>query len=205
MFERHPIGGFRASNIWGSFYMSINNDQKEFCSLAVGEISPFGISTEGAALHMNRNGLTVELSTVLPTAQEVEAIRGKVPGRAGVVVTGRLGFLVFNLGNGVKFECPFDAGIEDPANVPVLESLTPESRYGVLFVATDPTDRRIFGLRYATLSPRVTQLISQTLRKQIAEPVTTQRYIADVQRAYKRYPSVLDMISAATAFDKIGQ
>lgn len=185
--------------------MSINTDQKECLSLAVGDISPFAISIEGAALRMNPHGLTVELSTVRPTVQEVEAIRGRVPGRAGVVVTGRLGFLVFNLGNGVKFECPFDAGIEDPDNVPMLESLTPESRYGVLIVATDPTDRRIFALRYATLSPRVTQLLSQTLRKQIAEPVTRQRYIADVQKAYERYPSVLDMISAATAFDKIGQ
>ena len=55
-----------------------------------------------AALRMNPHGLTVELSTARPTAEKVEAIRGRVPGRAGVVVTGRLGFLVFNLGDDIS-------------------------------------------------------------------------------------------------------
>lgn len=171
----------------------------------VGETAPCKMTTEGAALHVSPQGLTVVLSMPSPTALEIDAIRGKVPGRAGVMVTGRLGFLVFDLGNGVKFECPFDAGVEDPENVPVLENLTPESRLGLLIVASDPTDQRIVALRFTTLSPRATQLISQTFRKQMAKPVTRQQNIADVQSAYQRYPSVLDMIRAATVFDKIGQ
>ncbi len=180
-------------------------DPEGSSTLAVGEISPYKMNTEGAALHMNRNGLTVVISMVRPTALEVDAIRGEVSGRAGVVITGRLGFLVFDLGNGVKFECPFDAGVENPVNVPVHEDLTPESRYTLLIVGMDPTDRRIFALRFATVSPRATQLISKTLRRQMVEPVTTPQNIADIQQAYQRYPSVLDMIRVAAVFDKIGQ
>ena len=117
-----------------------------FSCFTVGETAPYKMTTEGAALHISPQGLTVVLSMPSPTALEIDAIRGKVSGRAGVMVTGRLGFLVFDLGNGVKFECPFDAGVEDPNNVPVLENLTPESRLGLLIVASDPyrpTDYRV--------------------------------------------------------------
>ena len=187
-----------------SFSLTVMSPEGFSC-FTVGETSPYKMPAEGAALHISPQGLTVVLSMSGPTALEIDAIRGKVPGRAGVVVTGRLGFLVFDLGNGVKFECPFDAGVENPDNVPVLERLTPESRLGLLIVASDPTDHRIFALRFCTLSPTATQLISQTFRKQMAEPVTRQQNIADVQSAYKRYPSVLDMIRAAAVFDTIGR
>lgn len=175
-----------------------------FGAIAVGKRFPIELNKDGAAMHFSSSGITLIVGLSRPTLNEREALSGKNTTRAGIAVCGRTGFLVFDFGGCMDFDCPFDLGLEKHENIPLPETVTSNSRYLLTIVGVDVTDNRVFHIRIASLSPRVSRHIFEIIRRQMAEPISFQENEQLVDAAYSRYPSAKSMRNIALAFDKLG-
>ena len=180
----------------------------EICSFAIGESFPYDLPHEGSFLMFGPSGPTVVFNIEAPDEYEKSALRAGHPTRIGLLQTGRLGWLLFNFGEGFVFDVPFDAGIEPPDCIVPFHEFHSVAAINksmpLLLLGVDSSTGKVFGIRLLTPSNRISSLFVKKVLEQALRPITLDQLRESVVDAYKRYPSVKAMIANAVGMDKAG-
>lgn len=181
---------------------------QEICAFSVGERFPYSLPHEGSFLMFGPSGPTVVFNISAPDEYEKSALRAGHSTKIGLSQTGRLGWLLFNFGEGFVCDVPFDAGIEPPDSLAPFHEFrsvaTANTRMSFLLVGVDASTGRVFGLRLLTASSRISSLFVKTVLGQASNPITFGQLRESVLEAYKRYPTIKAMIANAVGMDKAG-
>jgi hypothetical protein len=181
-------------------------ENEKFVIYVKGETFPINIDITGPRIIFSGSGFDIIFPIDNPNQYERNSFKAGHPTKIGFAPFKRLGALIIDFKEGFAFDVPFDAGIEKPESIPSFENIDKSTRIAINIIGIDTAnENKVFGIRYITLSPRVTQYFIQQISKQKSSPIDLHAYGNLINEMYTRYPDVKSIAKIALAFDKAGE
>lgn len=158
---------------------------------------------EGGRLIFLGGTVVFAVGLIRPTSLEVDVMNDRQL-TIGVAEYERLGVLLFEYDGGLTFEPTFDVGIERNENIPKYTFSSISDRIPIAIIAYDIRSRRIFTIRYCSLSPAASRVFANITEKQAVSRIDRVEHYVRVNNLYSRVSCFDSMKKIALVMDCVG-
>lgn len=161
---------------------------------------------ECAVLSFSPAGIVVYIGMGNPSSLEEKCFKSESEFTVHYCKYERIGALIYDFGNGIRFDTTFDAGIENPSNIPDYDLIANECGITITLVGIDIANKnRVFGLRFVSLPENISKKIVEKIQEQVKNPCDAETSKASVNRLYQSFSTIQSLKGIALAKCSFGK
>jgi hypothetical protein len=147
---------------------------------------------DGVQFNLDKEHVNFTVLLQTPTGKEIYDFTN---GRAqfALCVSGPVIFFLSKFGDQPWSEAPYSANLLSSELRGMPEGYQPGMRISMTLMLIDSSANIIKGLRYLTLSAKLSEALAKEIKKQMGSPVSRSAYEKAISDAYLRYPTARSM------------
>ena len=144
-------------------------------------------------------GAVIKIFYENPSADEIKQVR-KEKVRFGLFYENGVIFMLAKFGDFEWMDMPFNINLYAPDLVGIPEDWTPGLRFSVMVVFINRATGKQVGVRGVTLSPHFSEILVTLVRRQMAQPVSSEKHFEAIDSVYQRWGDSSKMARRALVY-----